>query len=222
MRIATTRKPNWTAIREHADAILKENDRLFFSFTKAVGKLFTSMWDNTEKPVKRRPNISLRLIDESEPRAKLSILPFWRSTPTSQSFDVERLRYELLTESVVMPIPDGPVKKYAKRINLTTRTNGFLVQTGTIRASAAEDVARVVKLVRDFTEDAKAVIARSSKNCVICGRGLVDEVSRARGIGPECYKVCDLVPWLGHGSAIVADEADYQLAILERAELLVD
>jgi hypothetical protein len=55
-----------------------------------------------------------------------------------------------------------------------------------IYPSAPRDAARVVETIHDFLDDAAAVFARSHDHCCICGRGLTDEVSRSRGIGPEC------------------------------------
>jgi hypothetical protein len=45
----------------------------------------------------------------------------------------------------------------------------------------------------DFIEDPEGVFARSADRCCLCGRSLTDEVSRGRGIGPECIQRYHLV-----------------------------
>jgi hypothetical protein len=65
---------------------------------------------------------------------------------------------------------------------------------GMIYSSAPRDAARLVETIHDFLDDAAAVFARSHDHCCICGRGLTDEVSRSRGIGPECVHK---IPWVG-------------------------
>lgn len=42
--------------------------------------------------------------------------------------------------------------------------------------------------MEDYLRDPRAVLARSHDNCCCCGRGLTDELSMSRGIGPECIK----------------------------------
>jgi hypothetical protein len=61
--------------------------------------------------------------------------------------------------------------------------------------------------MRDFLDDHRTVFARSHDNCSCCGKALTDELSRSRGIGPECIKKLDWVaaqrlPW----NQLVAEE----------------
>lgn len=44
----------------------------------------------------------------------------------------------------------------------------------------------LVEMARLFVDDPQSVIARNTNNCCCCGKSLRDEVSRARGVGPEC------------------------------------
>jgi hypothetical protein len=54
--------------------------------------------------------------------------------------------------------------------------------------SQADPLATLVQLLRDWRENPRAVLARSTDHCCVCGRVLTDPVSRGRGIGPECIK----------------------------------
>jgi hypothetical protein len=44
----------------------------------------------------------------------------------------------------------------------------------------------LVEMARFFVDDPQSVISRNTDNCCCCGKSLRDEVSRARGVGPEC------------------------------------
>lgn len=44
----------------------------------------------------------------------------------------------------------------------------------------------LVEMARLFVDAPQSVIARNTDNCCCCGKSLRDEVSRARGVGPEC------------------------------------
>lgn len=44
----------------------------------------------------------------------------------------------------------------------------------------------LVEMARVFVDDPQSVISRNTANCCCCGKSLRDEVSRARGVGPEC------------------------------------
>src|SRR5262249_43717595 len=70
---------------------------------------------------------------------------------------------------------------------------GSVPQVGTIHKTAADDARRIIQTIRDFLDDSRAVLARSSDHCCVCGRGLTDELSRSRGIGPECFKRANIM-----------------------------
>lgn len=44
-----------------------------------------------------------------------------------------------------------------------------------------------------LSRDPAAIVNRRADNCGLCGRGLTDEVSQYRGIGPECWSLWDRV-----------------------------
>jgi hypothetical protein len=46
----------------------------------------------------------------------------------------------------------------------------------------------LVKMAGNFVADPRSVIEKNKNNCCCCGKGLTDQVSRARGIGPECLE----------------------------------
>lgn len=55
------------------------------------------------------------------------------------------------------------------------------------RNGKSDDAAlALVEMAKLFVADPQSVIARNTDNCCCCGKSLRDEVSRARGVGPEC------------------------------------
>jgi Family of unknown function (DUF6011) len=66
------------------------------------------------------------------------------------------------------------------------RWNRWGCGEGLARSDAALE--RMVDVMRDFLIDPDAVFARSAGRCCLCQRLLKDEVSRGRGIGPECVQ----------------------------------
>jgi hypothetical protein len=62
-----------------------------------------------------------------------------------------------------------------------------------IYRSALDDAQRFIGTVREFLDNPGAVFARSHDACCICGRTLTDELSRSRGIGPECILKLDVI-----------------------------
>jgi hypothetical protein len=48
---------------------------------------------------------------------------------------------------------------------------------------------QALQTIADYLADPATVFARSHGHCCICGRSLTDELSRSRGIGPECIKI---------------------------------
>jgi hypothetical protein len=198
-------KEEWAEVRRRADAVLAGNADLLEHFRVTLWGLFRPMVQKAaaleserhrvvmriyfgKRPdgtsFKRKPNISLRLIADGAPPAKLIVLPYWSAH--GKYVHHQRLAWELLVELDVKT-PKGPAKNWRKSGNglLSPET---APRMGTIYPTAEEDARRVVATVRSFLEDAKAVLARSRDNCCICGRALTDELSRSRGIGPECIE----------------------------------
>jgi hypothetical protein len=127
----------------------------------------------------RRPNLSIRLVAPGSPPARLIVYPEWRSS--AKQLNPSHVQIELVVDRLAesgrraweirLSVKDGAVKEM-----------GFSYRHG---EQAAE---RVGEIVRAFVDDPFAVFAQSADHCCMCGRPLIDEVSRARGIGPECLQ----------------------------------
>jgi hypothetical protein len=181
---------------ERAKAYLAEQAALCERFRQMLAPLFTNMLAKAregmapEEKLRRRPNVSLRLIADGQPLAKLLVLPSWDSR--DKTMDCERLDVELMVEDAAR-INDTEAKQWRKQIDL--RINPPYHSHPLYRGprltrywpkSAEADVRRVVDTIRSFVENPRGVLARARDNCCICGKPLIDELSRSRGIGPVC------------------------------------
>jgi hypothetical protein len=149
----------------------------------------------------RKPNISLRLIADGTPAAKLLVLPAWQ--PHAKKLNCAALACELLTEEDV--VSDGVSgKKWRRRFAANLKPNDFWVNL--VSLSAEQDALRVVGTIGSFLNDWRAVLARCATHCCICGRALSDELSRGRGIGPECIKVAPFLLILSESTGFIVPE----------------
>jgi hypothetical protein len=73
------------------------------------------------------------------------------------------------------------VKMLRVMVEQTARPKMWVLKGEGVRAAEA-----LIELAKAFLDDPQSVIARNTDNCCCCGKGLRDEVSRARGVGPEC------------------------------------
>jgi len=195
--VITKSKINWDDLRQQADAYLLDHAAITERFRLALRPLFDAMWAKTKKPVLRRPNISLRLIADGDPLAKLIVLPYWLDY--RKEVDCERLYCELVVEGTVTT-KVGEAKKWTRQV--TCSADPGTMTSGQIRPSVAEDLRRVIETMDSFLLDKKAVLARSHDHCCACGRCLTDELSRSRGIGPECIQLAEFAVWLTPQSVI--------------------
>jgi hypothetical protein len=154
---------------------------IFETFEPLTTALFDRMWERTTKPCKRRPNISLRLLTRGEPPGKLVVLPACLVYHGERSIDTQRLFYEFWTERRT-----NGVVKWQRR--LCFRLGGV---SRWYHSTAEADLRRCLNTMTAFVEDGRSVLARSNANCCVCGKGLTDELSRSRGIGPECLRLLD-------------------------------
>jgi hypothetical protein len=183
MTIAPAVQHDWKALRAAADDVLIENLGTLWAFRTKVAKLFEAMLQGTKAPFKRPPIARLRLICEGEPPAKLIIHPAWNSH--AKTVDLSRIECELLQE-------DGGIVR-GERARLFSNRVDFRVEVpwpriGGMRQTAKTDLLRALDTIRSFLDDHHAVLVRSHDHCCCCGRGLTDELSRSRGIGPECIQ----------------------------------
>jgi Family of unknown function (DUF6011) len=188
-------------VQARVDASLQNNADLLERFRDTVAGLFAVMAEG--RAFKRRPNISLRLIADGGPPAKLVTVPLW--SRFKKEVNCQALRCELLKEQDVQT-PGGPAKNrdqcaaFSVPVGGKTRANLICLRTG------VEDYARVLSTIRNFLDDRRGVLARSHDHCCICGRALTDGMSMARGIGPECIKWVGRVAFLGGPGLVLPEE----------------
>jgi hypothetical protein len=135
------------------------------------------------KTYQRRPNLGLRLAAGGEPPARLLIHPGWDSR--RKALDTSRVRLELITDKAD---PRGGKPIPAVEIDVGLTAAGARASQYNLSPRGVESARRLAGLVAAFVRDPAREFARSSDRCCICGRALVDGVSRARGIGPECLR----------------------------------
>lgn len=151
---------------------------------------FAAEWQAKDKTkdYHRRPNLSIRLALPGEPPARLSILPGW--SKYTRQVDPTRLTLELTVARIPAKKADGtPTKLQTAELRLQLdNESGNARKKWWFIKYLDENLARLLNGAADFVADPLATFAKASSNCGLCGRGLVDEVSRSRGIGPECHK----------------------------------
>jgi hypothetical protein len=193
---------DWDEIRSAANDFLRANSATLDGFRGRLTALFDAMRGDKE-PFKKRPNISLRLIAAGSPTAKVITVPHVRYDPTGGYLVPTAHTIELLEQKELKVEHRGEEKDAMQfRRKLRLHNDPHRPPTvGAIYKSAAEDARRIVDTIREFLDDSRAVLARGCDHCCICGRGLTDELSRSRGIGPECIQRGDVV------AALVGPEA---------------
>lgn len=89
-----------------------------------------------------------------------------------------------------MPPQNGrTVLRHTKACKLRLDEQGQLTHHGIwYYRYAPSAVDEFIKLVNDFILFPWQVFSRSESRCCCCGRWLTDDVSRSRGIGPECLR----------------------------------
>jgi hypothetical protein len=143
------------------------NDVVGYFEERTAGKVYT-----------RRPNLSVRLVTEGGPPAKLIIVPAWNRR--EKRVDPGALILELL---VARSLYHGPSCELRLHVGKSTvRWDNLSCRWGT------EALNRILDTVRSFLQDPFITFARSADRCCICDKLLTDGASRARGIGPECLK----------------------------------
>lgn len=146
-------------------------------------------------PFRRRPNTSLRLVCGTPVPTKLVAFPCGTTRHGEFVPQADKLYCELLQERT--EIVDGTeARSFTRRLTFILKPE--CASLDTIYPSAAEDARTALGVMADFISDARTVFARSHDHCCCCGRGLRDESSRARGVGPECVRVLD---WLAFEKA---------------------
>jgi hypothetical protein len=175
---------DWTTIRKQANDALTDNPAVE-EFRQRMNTLFTRMLQRIEPPYRRRPAVSLRLICQVVPASKLIIHPGWSRRRGGGAVNTERIDCELLQERIT-DFREQPVRKFDRLLTLRVAQDEKAVNL--IRSNAVNDVMTTLGTMEEFLLNPKSVLARSHDNCCCCGRSLRDELSRSRGIGPECIR----------------------------------
>jgi hypothetical protein len=172
---------DWTSIRQEANDILAESAALE-PFRVQMRAVFAPMM--SRPAYSRRPPVSLRLICGTDPPMKLIVRPAW------PPLNLDRIHCELLQQRGTTHEGEA-VRQYD--LMLTLRCTPQHREVGRMRTSAVKNVRTVITTIEAFLRDPIGMLARSHDHCCCCGRRLTDELSRARGIGPECIKIIDLI-----------------------------
>lgn len=89
-----------------------------------------------------------------------------------------------------LPPQNGrPVLKHSKACKLQLDASGKLSQHGTwYHRQAPIAVHEFVNVVGEFILFPWQIFSRSKDRCCCCGKLLTDNISRSRGVGPECLR----------------------------------
>lgn len=154
--------------------LVESHHGVFMSFRDAVGPIFQALYSGTA----RRP--SLRL--PSPPDGWVMLRPGKNRPVIVCEMVVERfLTYPYSCEKALPHV----------EISVEIGASGpRWKRWGCGEALGRSDAAleRMVGVMQDFITDPDAVFSRSAGRCCLCQRALTDEVSRGRGIGPECVQ----------------------------------
>jgi hypothetical protein len=159
-------------LRAHGGVLRRLRETAVLFFTQAANG----------KQYQRRPNLSITLPCDGDPPAKLVIRPAWSSK--SWILDVATLQAELVVERIVVDNLTRPTVEVSLRLMAEDK---FSCRPCSI-TWAKECCDRLAATAAAFLDDPFAAFAKSANICCICRRKLTDEVSRSRGIGPECLK----------------------------------
>jgi uncharacterized protein (TIGR02996 family) len=171
------------------NALLASNAGVLENFRMSLTTLFAPLEVAARQRAgghfKRRPPISLRLIVAGEPPSKLVVLPhaLHRGYGDQRfvTLDCARMNCELVDTNAA---GKSHVRLKISLIPCAADINRWNWKT------ALSDAQRAVETMRDFVSDRRQVLARCHDCCCVCGRCLTDELSRSRGIGPECVQSC--------------------------------
>jgi hypothetical protein len=165
---------------DEARTALAANTAVLDRFRGEMRDLFLEIRGERES-FARKPNISLRLLMEGDPPAKLVVLPAWNTY--TKGLNCSSVHCEMMTEQD----EGGGVRRWQQRVAIRLDGGPPRLVSCHIK-TAPEDAGRVLATIGAYLDDRRAVLARSCNNCCICGRLLTDEQSRGRGIGPECIR----------------------------------
>jgi hypothetical protein len=186
MTAVVARNPELEAARRAAEAALAAGAQVLERLRQSAAGFFAVQLEG-ETVFTRRPPVSLTLPLGGTPPARLALVPQGRRNRWAKT---TTLNTEFVCGELVVDYPCTE-SRCASRVELgLSLTPGQLWLTRCC-ARSGEAAARVVEVAEEFFADPASVFSRSEYCCCICGRALIDEVSRSRGIGPECHKRVD-------------------------------
>jgi hypothetical protein len=129
----------------------------------------------------RRPPIAVRLLDGDE--HVYTIRPGW-TKPCRTYLTHEQVYGRFSYESLFVDAIHQCHGKCAK----FTFDDTSIRMTSWYRSRYFEAVENFAQTAKDFVLFPWQVFSRSKDRCCICHKRLTDEISRGRGIGPECLR----------------------------------
>jgi hypothetical protein len=180
----------WSAMRRAGEEHFGEFANVYTMFRLQMEPFFQALSKGVCE-FARRPPISLRLMLLGEPLAKLSVLPLWHQRRKSNIIDCSTTIGELLVEEK-KTVSGRSVVRWRRVLDFTLPKDGR-PRCGRLGLNGLHNLERIAGTIVAFVDDARGVLARNHDHCCICGRHLTDEVSRSRGIGPECIEKLDLL-----------------------------
>lgn len=185
-------KEEWAVIRRDATEVM--NSTFVEEFRCLCERYFEGALEG-KGPFRRRPSASLRLVCDTPIPTKLVACPSGTVRYGEFIPQTDKVYCELLQERT--RVTEGEeARKFTRLLTMTVKPDG--ASLGAIYPGAVEHAKIALGVMADFISNARTVFARSHGHCCCCGKGLRDELSRARGIGPECVRVLD---WLAFEKA---------------------
>jgi hypothetical protein len=177
---AQERKRRSQEICERLNARLKDASADLEAFRKLAGGYFAEV--AAVHDYQRRPSLAIRLAIPGDPPARLIMAPGWnRREHFLMSYS------PMLSLSVARPGEDNELQRH---VHLAVRYGGWgwVASRWQIGPSSDADFDRLLAGVQQFVATPWGAFCQSASRCCICWKVLKDELSRARGIGPECYR----------------------------------
>ena len=125
----------------------------------------------------RQPTVGLKL--DLPDNLTLGIRPGWKKGYGDLgTVDLDVIGLELLGPGKLLCLKLSPDKISSGRLNLSMAVN-------------KERLAVVLATAKDLLMDPMELFSRQADRCCCCHKQLTDDVSRTRGIGPECIRMFD-------------------------------
>jgi hypothetical protein len=161
-------------------ALTENNDLLALFYERCVG--FFEERTSECQGRKRQPSYALRLIMPGHPFARMVIKAEWVRRE-------RRLDSGTLTIDVIWDQAEhGLCLDLYRSLRLCLMRDSFRLHQCWSSDRGVQSTQRLLATVRDFLDEPQKVFGLSQDNCCVCGKDLLDDHSRARGIGPDCLK----------------------------------